>query len=66
MTPDGNFIEPPKPTLGGVLLRLVMFGLFLCVAGAMIWVMFWTALFVIPVLVLLGLAGFVFLKLQGR
>jgi len=28
--------------------------------------MFWTAVFVIPVLVLLGLAGFVFMKLQGR
>ena len=66
MTPEGNFIEPPKPKLGEILLRLVMFGLFLCLAGVMFWVMFWVAIFVVPVLVLLGLAGFLFMKLQGR
>ena len=66
MTPEGDFVEPSKPKLGEILLRLVMFGLFLCIAGVMFWVMFWTAIFVVPVLVLLGLAGFMFAKLQGR
>ncbi|GLR67387.1 hypothetical protein GCM10010909_20680 [Acidocella aquatica] len=66
MTPEGDFIEPPKPTLGAILLRLAMFGLFLCIAGVMFWVMFWAAIFVVPILVLLGLAGFMLTKLQGR
>lgn len=66
MTPQGDFVEPSKPRLGEILLRLVMFGLFLCIAGVMFWVMFWAAVFVVPVLVVLGVAGFLFMKLQGR
>ena len=66
MTPEGDFVEPSKPKLGEILLRLVMFGLFLCIAGIMFWVMFWVAVFVVPVLVVLGFAGFLFMKLQGR
>ncbi len=66
MTPQGDFVEQPKPTLGVILLRLVMLGLFLSIAGVMFWVMFWAAIFVVPVVVLLGLAGYMFTKLQGR
>jgi hypothetical protein len=62
MTADGSFIEPPKPKLGTILVRLALFGVALCVAA----LMFWTALFVIPVLIVLGLLGFLAAKVQIR
>ncbi len=54
MTPDGAFIEPPKPSFLTILIRLAMFAIFL----GMIWVAFWTALFLLPVILVLGVAGF--------
>jgi hypothetical protein len=62
MTPDGAFIEPPKPTLGTILVRLAMFGVFLCVAV----VIFWTALFMLPVLIVLGVIGYFLARSQFR
>ena len=62
MTPDGRFIEPPKPTLGMILLRLAAFGLFLCI-GALV---FWTMLFMLPVLILLGVIGYFAARSQMR
>jgi uncharacterized membrane protein len=62
MTPDGRFIEPPKPTLGTIMLRLAMFGLFLCI-GALV---FWTMLFMLPVLILLGVVGYFAARSQMR
>ena len=62
MTPDGAFIEPAKPSIGAILVRLALFGLFLCIGA----VMFWTALFVLPVLVVLGAAGYFFARMQLR
>jgi hypothetical protein len=62
MTPDGNFIESPKPTLGTILARIMAFGILLVVAA----VAFWTALFIIPVLIILGVAGYAFARMQVR
>ena len=62
MTPDGAFIEPPKPTLGTILLRLAAFGAFLCIAG----LLFWTVLFLIPVLLVLGVVGYFIARAKLR
>jgi hypothetical protein len=62
MTPDGAFIEPPKPTFGSILLRLAAFGVFLCIAG----LLFWTVLFLIPVLLVLGVVGYFFARTKLR
>ncbi|MDE8347274.1 MAG: hypothetical protein POH28_14055 [Acidocella sp.] len=62
MTPDGAFIEPPKPSLGTILARVLAFALFLGVMA----VAFWTALFMIPVLLVMGLVGYAVMRLQVR
>ncbi|MGE4481270.1 hypothetical protein [Acidocella sp.] len=62
MTPDGQFVEPPKPSLTQVLLRLAAFGLALCVGAALVW----TAFLMIPVLLVLGFAGYLFARGQRR
>jgi hypothetical protein len=62
MTPDGHFVEPPKPTLGTIFARIIAFGILLVVAA----VAFWTALFIIPVMIILGVAGYAFARMQVR
>jgi uncharacterized membrane protein len=62
MTPDGDFIEPSKPTLGTILARIIAFGMLLVIAA----VAFWMALFIIPVLIILGVAGYAFARMQVR
>ncbi len=62
MSPDGTILEPPKPTLGTILLRLAAFGVFLCIAA----LVFWTALLVLPFLLLLGVIGYFALRSQMR
>jgi positive regulator of sigma E activity len=54
MTPDGQFIEPPKPSILTYLLRLAMFGVALAVVAAL----FWTVLLVLPLLILVGIIAF--------
>ena len=54
MTRSGDFIEPPKPSLGTIVSRLAAFGVLLLVAA----VAFWAALFIIPVLLVLGVVGY--------
>jgi uncharacterized membrane protein len=57
MTPDGAFIDPPKSapvSLGTIVARVIAFGVALCVVA----LLFWAALFVIPVLVVLGVVGY--------
>ncbi|GAN81501.1 hypothetical protein [Acidocella aminolytica] len=61
MTPDGQFVEPSKPSLTQILLRLVAFGLALCVGAVMIW----TAFIIIPILLVLGFAGYLFMRGRG-
>ena len=58
MTPDGQFVEPPKPSIFTWLLRLAMFGLTLGVIIAL----FWTILLVVPLLMLAGLVGYLLFR----
>jgi uncharacterized membrane protein len=62
MTPGGDFVEPQKPTLGTIIARLIAFALLLVIAA----VAFWMALFIIPVLILLGVAGYAVTRMQSR
>ncbi len=54
MAPDGTFIEPHRPSLGMILVRLAVFALVLCIGA----VMFWTTLILLPFLLLLGVIGY--------
>ncbi len=62
MTLDGNVVEPPKPTLGTILVRLALFGVGLFVLA----VAFWAAVFMIPVLLVLGVVGYFAFRSQLR
>ncbi len=62
MTLDGNIVEPAKPSLGTILARLAAFGIGLFVLA----VAFWAALFMVPVLIVLGLIGYFALRSQLR
>jgi hypothetical protein len=54
MTPDGQFIEPSKPSIFTYLLRLALFGVALAAVAALFWMM----LLVLPLLILAGVIGF--------
>lgn len=54
MTPDGQFIERPKPSILNYLVRLALFGVGLLA----IVTLFWTLVLLIPLLLLVGVAGF--------
>jgi uncharacterized membrane protein len=63
MTPDGAFIDPPKSTpgpvsFGTIIARVIAFGVALC----MVAVLFWAALFIIPMLIVLGVVGYFFAR----
>jgi hypothetical protein len=58
MTPDGQFIEPPKPSIMTYLLRLALFG----VGLAAIVALFWTLLLVLPLLIIAGIIGYFVIK----
>ncbi len=60
MTRNGEFIDPPKPSLGTIVARVAAFGALLLAAA----VAFWMALFIIPVLLVMGVAGYFFLRHQ--
>lgn len=60
MTPDGHFVEPSKPSLMQILLRLAAFGVALCVGAVLVW----TAFIMIPILLVLGFAGYLFARGQ--
>jgi uncharacterized BrkB/YihY/UPF0761 family membrane protein len=60
MSRDGAFIDPPKSSLGVIAARLAAFGALLLVAA----LAFWMALFIIPVLLLLGVAGYFYARHQ--
>lgn len=55
MTPDGRFIEAPRPPLTQILLRVLAFAVALCIGAALVW----TAFLMIPVLLVLGFAAYV-------
>ncbi len=58
MTPDGQFIEPPKPTFLTYVLRLALFGVALAAMAAF----FWTLILVLPLLLLAGVIGYFVLR----
>lgn len=60
MTPDGHFVEPPKPSLTQILLRVIAFGLALCIGAVLVW----TAFLMIPILLVLGFVGYLVMRGQ--
>lgn len=63
MTPEGQFVDPPKPSLLQIGLRLLAFGVALCVGAALVW----TAFILIPIFLVLGVAGYWLVRSQrGR
>jgi hypothetical protein len=54
MTPDGHFVQPAQPTLGTIVARLAGFAVLLVIAA----VAFWMAMFIIPIVIILAIAGF--------
>jgi len=58
MTPDGQFVERPKPSIMTYLLRLVLFGVMLAVVAAV----FWTMILVLPLLILAGIIAYFVLR----
>jgi uncharacterized membrane protein len=62
MTIDGNIVEPARPSLGTIVARLAVFGVTLLVVA----VAFWTALFMVPVLLVAGAIGYFALRSQLR
>ncbi len=62
MTGGGEFIDPPKPGLGTIAARVAAFGLLLFMAAAA----FWAALFLIPLLLVLGAVGYFTFRHQLR
>jgi hypothetical protein len=62
MTRNGEFIDPPAPSLGTIVARVAAFGALLLVAA----VAFWMALFIIPLLLVAGVAGYFILRHQMK
>lgn len=62
MTADGQFVERPKPSLLQIALRVVAFAVALCVGAVLVW----TAFIMIPILLVLGLGGYMFMRSQHR
>lgn len=60
MTADGRFVERSKPSLMQIILRVAAFGAALCVGAVLVW----TAFIMIPILLVLGLAGYVLVRGQ--
>jgi uncharacterized membrane protein len=62
MTRTGEFIDTPKPGFGAILARVAAFGVLLLVAA----IAFWAALFIIPVLLVLGVVGYFVARQQMK
>jgi len=62
MTPTGGFVNEPiaGPTLGVIIARVIAFALVLGIAA----IAFWLAVFTIPVLIVLGLVGYGYLRFR--
>ncbi len=58
MTPDGQFVSPPRPGIWNYLLRLALFG----VALGIVATLFWTMLLLLPLLLLTSVVGFFLLR----
>lgn len=62
MTADGQFVERPKPSFLQIALRVVSFVAALCVGAVLVW----TAFIMIPILLVLGLVGYMLVRSQRR
>jgi hypothetical protein len=65
MTLDGSFVDRPsgrQPSLLAMFVRLAVFGVFLAVAATL----FWTAILLLPFLLLAALAGLILVKYRYR
>lgn len=62
MNRNGEFVDPPKPSLGMIVARVAAFGVLLLAAA----VALWAAMFIVPVLLVLGAAGYFFFRHQLR
>ncbi len=62
MTRNGEFIDPPKPSFGTIAARVAAFGVLLLIGA----VAFWAALFIVPLLLVLGVAGYFIARQQIR
>lgn len=60
MTADGRFVGPTKPSLLQVAFRVLAFAAALCVGALLVW----TAFIMIPILLVLGLTGYMFIRGQ--
>jgi hypothetical protein len=62
MTPSGHFAHEPiaGPTLGVILARVLVFTIALGFAA----LAFWLAVFTVPVLLVIGLAGYAYLRFK--
>ena len=60
MTREGEFVQPPRASIGEIALRLLGFVILLGI-GALA---FWLAVFTIPVLIVVGLIGYLVFRLQ--
>jgi hypothetical protein len=60
MTPDGRFVDRAGPKLGTIALRLLMFGIGLCVIAAVAS----TMLMLLPVILLLAVISYLVARLR--
>lgn len=62
MTASGEFRDPPSrfPSLATIAMRVAAFGLMLGFAA----IAFWLAVFTVPVLIVLGLAFYLYVRFQ--
>ena len=60
MTADGRFVQRSKPGLIQIALRLAAFAVALCIGAMLVW----TAFIMIPILLVLGFVGYLFVRGQ--
>lgn len=60
MTRDGEFVQPPRASIADIALRVLGFVMLLGI-GALA---FWLAVFTIPVLIIVGLIGYLVFRVQ--
>jgi uncharacterized BrkB/YihY/UPF0761 family membrane protein len=62
MTRSGDFVQPARPGFGTIVARLAALGVLLLVAA----LAFWAALFIVPVLLVLGVIGYFVFRQQVK
>lgn len=58
MTPDGRFVEPPRPSFGTQLARWAGIAVAVAVALGIVALAFWMALFLLPIAIAAALIGY--------